>query len=115
MIKMMDQVYLGQSISDLSRLFMHESHYDCMVSKYSGRDCCMKTDSFVYHINIHDFYKDIREGLKRRFNLSGYSKNNARSLPIGKNNMVIGLMKDKLGGKVIPKFLALWAKLCAHN
>ena len=34
-----------------------------------------------------------------------------RSLPIGKNNKIIGMMKDKLGEKIRTEFVALTAKM----
>ena len=55
----------------------------------------MDTDSLVYDIKTEDFYKDIAEDVETRFDTSGYEPN--RPLPIGKNEKVIGLMKDKLG------------------
>ena len=42
------------------------------------------------------------------FDTSNYEL--SRSLPKGKNKKVIGLMKNKLGGKIMTKFLGLRAK-----
>ena len=44
----------------------------------------MDTDSFVYEIETEDFYKDISKDVKKRFDTSGYSKDDNRPLPIGK-------------------------------
>ena len=44
----------------------------------------MDTDSFVYEIETEDFYKDISKDVKKRFDASGYSKDDNRPLPIGK-------------------------------
>ena len=47
--------------------------------------------------------------------MSGYSKNENRPLPIGKNKKVIGLMKDKLSGKIMTEFVALRTKIYAYR
>ena len=49
--------------------------------------------------------------MEKRFDSSGYSKDENRPLPIGKNNKVIGLIKDELGGKIMTEFVALKAKM----
>ena len=78
-------VYLGQAILDLSKIVMYEFHYDYMKQKYlEGLTlCCMDTDSLIYDIETDDFYKDIAEDIKDRFDTSGYNPN--RPLPVGLN------------------------------
>ena len=75
--------------------------------------CYMDTDSFVYEIETEDFYRDIAKDVKKRFDTSGYSKDDNRPLLIGKNRKVLGLMKDELGGKIMIDFAALRAKMYA--
>ena len=110
-------VYLGQAILDLSKIVMYEFHYDYMKPKYGEnlKLCYMDTDSLVYHIKTEDFYEDIAKDVETRFDTSGYSKEDARPLPIGLNKKVIGLMKDELGGKIMTKFVALRPKLYAYR
>ena len=36
--------------------------------------CYMDTDSFVYEIEIEDFYRDIANDVEKRFDTTGYSK-----------------------------------------
>ena len=110
-------VYLGQAILDLSKIIMYEFHYDYMIPKYGSKLklCYMDTDSFVYHIKTHDFYKDIADNVEARFDTSNYSKADNRPLPLGKNNKIIGLMKDELCGKIMTEFVALRAKLYAYR
>ena len=50
---------------------------------------------------------------KPRFDTSGYIPD--RALPIGLNRKVIGLMKDKLGGKIMTEFVALRPKLYSYK
>ena len=116
-IKMNKPVYLGQTILDLSKTLMHEFNYSYMRPKYGSKVklCCMDTDSFVYEIETEDFYRDIAKDVKKRFDTSGYSKDDNRPLPIGENKKVIGLMKDELGGKIMTEFVALKAKVYAYR
>ena len=46
--------------------------------------------------------------LKKKFDTSNYECD--RPLPKGKYKQVIGLMKDELGGKIMPEFVALRPK-----
>ena len=77
--------------------------------------CYMDTGSFICEIEMEDFYRDIAKDVKKRFDTSGYSKDNNRPLPIGVNKKVIGLMKDELGGKIMTEFVALRAKMYAYR
>ena len=43
----------------------------------------MDTNSFVYEIEAEDFYRDIAKSVKKRFDTSGYSKDNNRPLLVG--------------------------------
>ena len=106
-IKMKKPVFLGQAILDLSKTLMYEFHYDYMGPKYGSKVSLgyMDTDNFVFEIETEDFYKDIAEDAKKRFDTSGYSKHEDRPLPIGINKKVIGLMKDELGRKIMTEFV----------
>ena len=71
-------VYLGQAILDLSKIVMHEFHYDYMVPKYGFEKlklCYINTDSLVYDIKTEDFYEDIADDIPARFDTSGYCPN----------------------------------------
>ena len=75
----------------------------------------MDTDGIVYEVETKAFYRDIAEDVERRFDTSGYSKDENMSLPIRKNKKVIGLMKDELGGKIVTEFVSLRAKMYAYR
>ena len=77
--------------------------------------CYIDTDSLVYEIETEDFYRDIEKDVKKRFDTSGYSKDDNKPLPIGENKKVICLMKDEFGGKVMTEFAALKAKMYAYR
>ena len=78
----------------------------------------MDTNSFVVYIKADDIYKDIAEDVETRFDISNYELD--RLLSKGKklkkkNKIVIGLMKDALGGKIMTKFVGLRAKAYSSN
>ena len=113
-VKMNKPIYLGLSILEISKILMYEFWYDYMKPKYNNdvKLCYMDTDSFVLHIKTNDFYKDISDDVDNRFDTSNYEVK--RSLPIGKNRKVIGLMKDELGGEIIMEFIALRPKTYSY-
>lgn len=71
----------------------------------------MDTDSFILHIKTDDFYRDIKDDVKNKFDTSNYTEH--RSLPIRMNKTVVGLMKVELGGKII-RFIELKPKTYSY-
>ena len=71
----------------------------------------MDTDLLIYNIETKDFYKDIANDVESRFDTSGYPNDGLRSLPVGKNKKVIGLVMDKLGGEIMKEFISLRPKM----
>ena len=59
----------------------------------------MDTDSFIVYIKTDDIYKYIAEDVETRFDTSNFELD--RPLPKLKNEKVIGLMKDQLGGQIM--------------
>ena len=98
-VKKTKLIYLGLSILEISKVLMCECWRDYIKPKYqnNAKLCYMDTDSFVIHIESEDFYKDIADDAKNR-----YDK--------GMNKNVIGLLKDELGGTFIIEFVALRPK-----
>ena len=86
-----------------------------MVPKYGERLnlCYMDTDSLIYNIETGDFYKDIADDVKERFDTSGYLLN--IPLTIGLNKKVIVLMKDELGGEITEEFVTLRPKMYSYR
>ena len=62
----------------------------------------------MLNIKTNDFYKDVANDVECKFDTSNYEV--TRSLPMGKNKKVIGLMKDELGRKIITEFVTLRPK-----
>ena len=74
----------------------------------------MDTDSFVYCIYTYDFYEDIKDDVRERFDTINYTNNNL-PLEIGVNKKVIGMMKDEVGGKHIEEFVSINAKMYSYS
>ena len=53
----------------------------------------MNTDSFLVYMKTDNIYKDIAEDVETRYDTSNYVLE--KPLPEGKNQQVIGFMKDK--------------------
>ena len=68
----------------------------------------MNTNSFIVYIKTDDIYKDIAEDVETKCDTSNYELDKLSSKE--KKKKVIGLMKDKLGGKTMTRFFGLRAK-----
>ena len=73
----------------------------------------MDTDSLIYSIETDDFYKDIAEDIKDRFDTSHYNPN--QPLPVGLNKKVIRLINNELGGQIMTEFVTLRPKMYAYK
>ena len=113
-VKMNKPIYLRLSILDISKILMYELWYDHMKPKYNDnvKLCYMDTNSFAMNIKTENFYKDIANDVKNKFDTSNYEVNGP--LPTGKNEKVIGLMKDELRGKIITEFVTLRPKTYSY-
>ena len=106
-------VYLGMCILDLSKTIMYDFHYNYIKPKYREKAKLLftDTDSLMYEIETEDFYKDISEDVKDRFDTSDYPENHPSGIPTGINKKVLGMFKDEAAGKIIIEFVGLRAKL----
>ena len=95
---------------------MYEFWYDYVKPKYKDKAklCYMDTDSFVINVFTEDFFEDINNDVKRCFDTCNYDKNDKRPLPMVMNKKVIGLLRDKLGGKIEKEFYARRAKTYSY-
>ena len=109
-------VYLGMCILDLSKTIMYDFHYNYIKPKYGVKAKLLftDTDSFMYEIETEDFYKDISEDVKDRFDTSDYPENHPSGIPTGINKKVLGMFKDEAAGKGIKEFVGLRAKLYSY-
>ena len=76
-VKMNKPIYLGLSILEISKILMYEFWYDYMKPKYGNniKLCYMDTDSLIMNIKTNDFYEDIANDVKNRFDTSNYEVN----------------------------------------
>ena len=98
-------VYLSLSILKLSKIVMYEFWCGYIKPKCGEKAklCYMETGSFIIYIKTDNIYQDIAEEIEARFDNPNYEL--YRSLPTGNNEKVIGLIRDKLGGKIMKEFL----------
>ena len=110
-------VYLGMCILDLSKTLMYDFHYNYIKKKYGTKAKLLftDTDSLAYEIETEDFYKDISEDVKAKFDTSNFSSDHPSGIPTGLNKKVIGMMKDECGGKIMREFVGLRAKLYSYK
>ena len=68
-VKMNKPVYLGLPILEISKTLIYEFWYDYMKPKYGDnvKLCYMDTDSFITHIKLKDFCKNIADDVEKRF------------------------------------------------
>ena len=59
-------MYLSFCILELSKITMYRFHYEEILHKYESRAKLIytDTDSFIYHIQTHDIYKDMTNNLE---------------------------------------------------
>ena len=74
----------------------------------------MDMDSLICDIETDNFYKDIANDVKDRFDTSGY-RDNDKPLPVGKNKKMAGLMKAELGGDIMTEFVTLRPKMYSYR
>ena len=110
-------VCLGQAILDISKTLMYEFYYDYLKPEYEDKVklCCMDTDSFIIHVQIEDFYKDIADDVCKWCDTSGYDKKLNRPPPTGINEKLIGMFKDELNGIPMIEFCAHRPKAYAYR
>ena len=110
-------VYLGMCILDLSKTVMFDFHYNYIKPKYGDKAKLLftDTDSLMYLIETEDFFKDISEDVKDRFDTSDYPENHPSGIPTGINKKVLGMFKDEAAGKIIKEFVGLRSKLYSYK
>ena len=100
------------SILDLSKSLTYDFNYNYINTKYGDKAKLLftDTDSLACEIKTKYFYKDINPDIEKRFDTSHYPTNHHSGSKTGLNSKVLGMFKDKAGGKEIVEFVRLRAK-----
>ena len=90
-LKLNKPVYAGMCILYLSKVLMHEFHYDYIKNKYGNNSRLLftNTDSFMYDIKTEDIYED-----KEIFDFKDYSTKT--KYYDDSNKLVVGKMKYEI-------------------
>ena len=109
-------VYIGHSILELSKILMYEFWQDYVYPKYGEKATFCYMDGFIVYIKTDDTQKELQGKLTT--DLIRQIMNHTSSykpLPKGKNEKVIGLIKDESGWKIMTKFFVLIKNLQLLN
>ena len=86
---------------------MYDFHYNYIKKNYGSKAKLLMTDtdSLMYEIHTEDFFEDMREDIKAKFDTSNFENSKLPRL----NKKVPGMFKDEAGGKIIYEFVGLRA------
>ena len=75
-------VYLVMSNLDISKTLMYDFHCKYIKKKYEPKTKLLMTDtdSLMYEIQTEDFFEDIREDIKEKFDTSNFENSKFRDL-----------------------------------
>ena len=97
-------------ILELSKVLMYELHYDYIKNEHDDKSKLLFTDihSVMYEIRTEDAFKDFSSN-KEIFDFSNFLAKSKYYNNL--NKLVIGKIKDEIGGVAIEKFIALKPKM----
>ena len=96
--------YAGICILVLSRILMYEFHYDYIKNKYGNNSRLLftNTDRLIHEIKTGDVYEDFSKD-KEIFDFNNHST----GAKYYSNKLVVGKMKDEIGGVDNKEFVGL--------
>ena len=101
-------IYVGFTVLELSKLLMHDFHYNFIKKQIDAKLLFTDTDSLTYEIKSKNVYEEFFKW-KDLFDFSNYSKDS--KFFDETNKKVIGKMKDESEGKIIDEFVGLKSKM----
>ena len=109
-------IYLGFTLSELSKLLMYETYYD-KLQPYFKQEIIqrhyMDTDSFVLNVNTKDIIKDLKN-LEDIFDFSNLDQNH--EIFSNKNKKVLGKFKIETPKNIwIDEFVCLRSRMYAFK
>ena len=104
--------YVGICILDLSKILMHDFHYNYIKNKYGSKAKLLftDTDSLCYEIETKDIYKEL--GRTNNY-LTIVITHNSPYFS-AENKKVIGKFKDEAAGMPIKEFIGLRSKMYSY-
>ena len=109
-IKLLQPIYVGFSVLELSKTLMYDFHYGLIKSKYATNAKLLftDTDSLTYEIKTDDVYADMKEDI-HLYDTSEYPIDHP--LYSIENKKVLGKMKDESFGTPLREFVGLRPKM----
>ena len=107
-------IYTGQSILDLSKVFMYEYWYGTIKNKFGDKARLMytDTDSLIFIVECDDYFKTIDYS---KYDISNFvSKvfdSNGDVINPNTNKKRVGIMKSETGDQIINSVVALRPKM----
>ena len=109
---------MGFNVLNISKLDMADFHYNHILNQYDHTQVKLiatDTDSFIYHIQTEDYYKDM-EKHKHLYDLSNYDPDELNGWLFDKENeKVLGKMKDETPNDIICETVALCSKMYCNR
>ena len=110
-------VYLGLSVTEITKVVMFEFRYNYVKRKHREKVklCYMDADSLIVYTKTLDIYSDIVKDDETRSDSSIYKL--YRPLPKEKYKEIIGLLDDESGGEIMTECATLIPKTynCLKN
>ncbi len=113
-VKLNKPIFIGLTVSELSKLHMYQFYYDVLKDKYKDKIqlAYTDTDSFILYVETEDLYEDLKE-LNEYMDFSDYPKDHPNY--DSTNKKVLGKFKDELSSKIMVEFIGLKAKMYTYE